>query len=114
MRSNIARTRCSGSAPDGGPLVVMRRRVALGLLAALELRQEGDHVVELLGVLLLERGEGRHGRGRVDQRARDGLARDAAGDLGQLRPRTVVAVLADLVTRQAARLRDDLLAGVEL
>src|SRR6188508_180858 len=110
MRSNIARTWGSSSVPLDGPSVLV---IALGR-RLLELRQEPDHLSELLGRVLREVRERRHRRGRVDQRALDRLAGQTGADLGQLRARPVVAVLADLVARQAARLRDHLTALLEL
>src|SRR3954471_17396597 len=71
MRSNIAST--CGSARR--PAELMPR----GLLQA---RQEVDELVELLGVLLLQRRERRHRRGRGDQRPRE---RPAGGGLAGAR-----------------------------
>src|SRR4051794_18696744 len=79
-----------------------------------ELTEEGDEVVELLRRGLLQARERRHRGGRVDERARDRRGRRARGDVGQLGPRPVVAVLADLVACQAARLADHELARLEL
>src|SRR4051794_37076298 len=107
MRSNIART-CGSSRVPGArpPRLVMRARLLESALVAgpAALAEEGDEVVELLRRGLLQAGERRHRRGRVDERARDCLRRQARGDVGQLGPRPVVAVLADLVARQPARL----------
>src|SRR5919201_4508719 len=104
MRSNIARTCCSGSVPARDPLVVMRGEGSRrALLAALELGQERDHVLELLRVALLEGRERGHGRGGVDQRPGDRLPGHAVRDVGELRPGAVVAVLADLVAGPTPR-----------
>src|SRR3954453_3410611 len=99
MRSNIARTCGSDIVPDRGvpPLTLTRG-------SALELRDVRHQGVELVRRALLQTGEGRHGRGGVDERARDGLRGQAGADLGQRGPRAAVAVLADLVAGQAARL----------
>src|SRR3954452_3409722 len=117
MRSNIARTWGSSRVPGARPprLVMWARLLESALVArAAELTEEGDEVVELLRRGLLQAGERRHRRRRVDERARDRLGRKARGDVGQLGPRPVVAVLPDLVARQAARLADDELARLEL
>src|SRR4051794_26679932 len=99
MRSNMASTCGSASRP-----AVLMRTVLL------EAREERDELVELLGVLLLQRRERRHRRSRVDQRARDRLAAQPRPDLREGRPRSGVAVLADLVAAETARGRRDLLA----
>src|SRR3954463_15323702 len=101
MRSNIARTCCSGSVPAWTPSTEA---------TLLQLGEEADEGVELLGRQALER---RHRRRRVAQRRGDGLRRELVGHVGQGRPGAVVAVLADLVAGQAARLPDDELAGLE-
>src|SRR3954449_11128731 len=94
----------------------MRARLLESALVprAAELAEERDERVELLRRALLQAGERRHRRRRVDERPRDRLRRQPRRDVGQLRPRAVVAVLADLVARQAAGLADDELAGLEL
>src|SRR5919197_6217218 len=97
MRSNIARTCGSSRVPAWGPRVLMS--VARSA-AALELRKEVHHRVELLRRLLLQRDERRHRRGRVDERPRDRLLGDAVRDMRQLRAGPAVAVLADLVAGQ--------------
>src|SRR5919106_3125078 len=110
MRSNIARTWRSSRVPGARPprLVMWARLLESALVAGpAKLAEERDEVLELLRRGLLQPGERRHRRGRVDERARDRLRRQARGDVGQLRSRPVVAVLADLVARQAARLADD-------
>src|SRR4051812_12782917 len=99
MRSNIAST--CGSARR--PAELMPR----GLLQA---REESHELLELLRVLLLERSERRHRRGRVEQRARDRLTPEARPDLSKRRPGSGVAVLADLVAAQTAGRRRHLLA----
>src|SRR3954468_15168023 len=104
MRSNIARTCPSSRVPAGGSVMA----------GSAQLREEVDEVVELLGVVSLEAGEGRHRRRRVHQRPRDRLAGQARADLGQVRARAPVAVLADLVAGQAAGLRGDELARLVL
>src|SRR5438105_5644605 len=102
MRSNIARTWSSGRVPPRAaatpPSVMGRTGLALP-----ERAQEVDQLVELLGVLLAQLLERRHGRSRVDQRAGDGLAGQTRADGRQLRSRPVVAVLADLVAAKTAR-----------
>src|SRR5829696_1909098 len=106
MRSNIARTCASGSVPERAPAAP-----ATGdLLAALELPEVRHHGVELLGLVLLQRAEGRHGRRRVDERARDALGGEPVGDLREVWAGAAVAVLADLVAGKAARLGGHLLA----
>src|SRR3954462_15272826 len=110
MRSNIARTWGSSRVPGARPpRLVMRARLLESALVAgpAELAEEGDEVVELLRRGLLQAGERRHRRRRFDQRPRDRLGRQARGDVGHLRPWAVVAVLADLVARQAAGLAND-------
>ena len=71
-----------------------------GLL--LQLREEGDERVDFSSRQVLER---RHRRRRVVQRARDRRRGSRAPMSRQVRPGAVVAVLADLVAGQAARLR---------
>src|ERR1700756_5297302 len=100
MRSNIARTWPASRVP-----LPSLRRAATGAL--LELREEGDDVLELFGRQVLER---RHRLRRVHQRARDRLPRQPVADLRQVRPRAGVAVVADLVAGEAARLGDRRLA----
>src|SRR5215213_5123612 len=99
MRSNMAST--CGSARRPAELIPG------GLLQA---RQELDELVELRRVVLLQRGERRHRRSRVDQRARDRLTPEARPDLSQRRPRAGVAVLADLVAAEATGRGGDFLA----
>src|SRR3954467_12344205 len=101
MRSNIAST--CGSARVPRPAAFTTREL-------LQRRQEVDELVELLGVLLLHRRERRHRRRGVHERARDRLAAEPSPDFGERRPRSAVAVLADLVAREAARGRSDVLA----
>ena len=96
--------RVAGTARTGG----------LGHLLAVERAEEGDEIAELLRLVL---GHGRIGRhdARPDlERARDRGRVQAGADLGQLRAGPVVAVLAELVAGEAARLGGDQLAGLEL
>src|SRR5919106_3474144 len=117
MRSNIARTCVSGSVPDAGvpPLIWSCASSGLGpvgsgsLLLALERRYVLDELVELLGVLPLERRIGRHRRGRVYERARDCVRPESSPYLGQVGS-DGVAVLADLVAAEASRGGRDLLS----
>src|SRR5438445_11509431 len=105
MRSNIARTCAASSLPactPGGGVDAIRGAPALGRAATvplLELGQEVDDRIELLRRQALEI---RHRRCRVDKRARDPLARQARGDVREIRPGPCVAVLAELVAGQAA------------
>src|SRR5919199_3197280 len=117
MRSNIALTWGSSRVPGARPPgFVMRARLLEPALRArpAELAEERDERVELLRRALLQAGERRHRRGRVDERPRDRLGRQARGDVGELGSGPVVAVLADLVARQAAGLTDDELARLVL
>src|SRR5207248_8551137 len=125
MRSNIARTWPASGPPEDGPgaggsgdVARARRRAAVPVPAPswagiagtlLQLPKEGDHGCELLGRQVLER---RHGRGRVHERARDPLARQPRRDMREIGSGTGVAVVAQLVARQAAAAGDHLLAGV--
>src|SRR5688572_14307407 len=95
MRSNIAFTWMSGSVPDAGvpPLT--------SALVGLQRRDVIDELVELLGVLALERRVRRHRWRRVHERARDRVLSERVADVRQVRPERV-AVLADLVAAQAA------------
>src|SRR3954454_20175407 len=114
MRSNIARTCGSSRVPGARPPRLVIPATLLGSLAAAELPEEGDQRVELVRRGALQPGERRHRRGRVDERARDRLRWQAGGDISQVGARPVVAVLADLVAGEAARLADDELALLEL
>src|SRR6187551_1473440 len=117
MRSNIARTESAGRVPV--PAAMSRESLAAlfagvvldpTLVLALERREEVDHRRLLL---LGQAREGRHGSGRVVECAPDrALVQDGA-DLGQVRTE-VTAVLADLVTREAAGLGHGDLARLEL
>src|SRR5215210_12429 len=99
MRSNIARTCSSGRVPAApGPAI----RPLLMSRPLLERAEEVDQLVELLRVVLAELRVRGHRRGRVDERARDRLARQPCADLRELRAGPAVAVLADLVAAQAA------------
>src|SRR3954453_11395460 len=104
MRSNIART-----CPSSG--VPLRAAELNRLLVALELRQERD---ERLLLLRRQVPVGRHRGRRVLERALDRARGQLGADVGQVRARAVVAVLADLVAREAAGLRRDLLARLVL
>src|SRR3982751_3153398 len=99
MRSNIASTCGSASRP-----AVLMETVLL------EARQEGDELVELLRVLALQLRERRHRRRWVHKRARDRLTAEPGADVRERRPRSRVAVLADLVAAEAAGRCDGLLA----
>src|SRR3954454_21381803 len=110
MRSNIARTCGSSRVPGARPPRLVMPATLLGSLAAAKLPQERDERVELVRRGALQPGERWHRRGRVDERARDRLGRQTRRDVGEVRARAVVAVLADLVARQAARLADHELA----
>src|SRR4051794_4682039 len=118
MRSNIARTWPSGSVPvraaaegiagDGSAAAVLTLLCAGAGAARLLVRpaQRRQEVHERRLLLLRQTGEGRHRRRRVLQRAQDGAGQQLVADVGQVRSWTVVAVLADLVTGQAAGLGD--------
>src|ERR1035441_788206 len=114
MRSNIARTcpacsfpACLPSDVEGAPRGAPARwRAGMGRLLAQ--REEIDDRCELLRWQVLERG---HRRRRVHERASDPLPRQSRGDVREVRPRSGVAVVADLVACKAARLRHHLLAG---
>src|SRR3954471_22055490 len=111
MRSNIARTCGSSRVPGARPPRLVMPETLPG---PAELSEERDERVELVRRALLQPGERRHRRGRVDERPRDRLGRQPRRDVGEVRPRPVVAVLADLVTCETARLADDELALLEL
>src|SRR5918995_3234382 len=112
MRSNIARTCPSSSVPGLGPATLGGVGTGLRVAAlALELAEERD---EILLLLLRQLGVGRHRRRRVLQRAHDRRLRQHAAYVSQLRSRPVVAVLADLVAREAAGLGGHQLAGLVL
>src|SRR5690348_16122665 len=74
--------------------------------------ERGEEIGELVELLRRKFAEGRHDTGANFDRADDRRARDALGDVGQFRPGAVVAVLAQLVTGEAAGTGDDLLAGL--
>ena len=74
----------------------------------LQLGEELSHLLELLRRVLRQALERGHRRRRVDQRPLDRRRGQPRADLGQVGAGAVVAVLADLVAGQAARLRDDL------
>ena len=109
--SGHTRPRCGRTSRAPGPPPALPAPVAARGERArprlLELRQEVDDRFELLRRQVLER---RHRRRRVHERARDRLAREPRADVRQVGPGPGVAVVADLVARQAARLGDDLLA----
>src|SRR5215212_3748008 len=100
MRSNIAWTWGSESVP-------LRASLMRVLLQRAEVV---DERLEVLRLALLEARVRRHRRGRVDQRALDRLARKVAGDVGEVRPRARVAVLAHAVAAEAAGRRHHVLA----
>src|SRR3954447_17370298 len=101
MRSNIARTCPSARVPLFA--FTFRWLLAGRVAAALERGEEVDQG----GLLLLGQPlEGGHGRGRVLERAPDRGRLQLVADVGQVRTRAVVAVLADLVAGQAAGLGD--------
>src|SRR6478735_4840339 len=98
MRSNIASTCSSGSVPfcAAGPAAaesLMALRLEDKRLSA-QLAEEVDQSSLLFLRHVLE---ARHRRRRVVQRALDRLLGQARADLRQVRPGTVVAVLAELV-----------------
>src|SRR4051812_34507027 len=113
MRSNIARTWPSGSVParaasEGIPgggsaaavCTLLGARPGAGRLLARP-AQRGEELDQRRLLLLREAGEGRHRRGRVLQRAQDGARQQLVADVCQVRPGAVVAVLPDLVAREA-------------
>src|SRR3954453_11626328 len=106
MRSNIARTCGSSRVPGAPPPRLVMPETLLSPVAA-ELPEERDECVELVRRGLLQPGERRHWRGRVDGRPSDRLGWQPRRDVGEVRARAVVAVLADLVAGEAARLADD-------
>src|SRR3954447_12602587 len=110
MRSNIARTCGSSRVPGAGPPRLVMPATLLRPGAAAQLAEECDQRVELVRRALLQARERRHPRGRGDERPGERGGGQSRRDVGQVRPRPVVAVLADLVARQAARLADDELA----
>src|SRR3954447_24025785 len=114
MRSNIARTCGSSRVPGARPPRLVMPATLLRSLAGAQLPEERHECVELVRRGLLQPGERRHRRGRVDERPRDRLGWQARRDVGEVRARAVVAVLADLVAGEAARLADDELALLEL
>src|SRR3954452_1106282 len=136
MRSNIARTCPSGSVPERAAAEGISPRSRSGAVAAfgtlpdvpaatllalsprtvacLLTAQRGEEVHEVLLLLIGQAGEGRHRRGRILERAFDGPRQQLVADVGQLRARAAVAVLADLVAGEAARLRHHELAGLEV
>src|SRR5690348_8048921 len=105
MRSNIARTDSAGSVPVPAAI-----RVPLAALAA----QRGEEVDERLLLVLRHPAERRHRGGGVLQGAPDRALLELEADVGEGRAGTAVSVLADLVAGQAAGLRGDLLALLEL
>src|SRR3954463_12553661 len=105
MRSNIACTWFSGRVPE----LMASFLLVLGLQGC----DVVDELVELLGVLLLQRLEARHGRRGVDERPRDGVGAEPVADVGQRWPERV-AVLADLVAAQTAGRSSDLLPLLKL
>src|SRR3954452_9159705 len=121
IRSNIARTESAGSVPVPAPIAALSAgrldaAAALTLDAALDrgALQRGQEVDERRLLVLREGPEGGHRGGRVLERAPDGALLELVADVGQVRAGTVVAVLTDLVARQAARLGRDELALLEV
>src|SRR3954470_13931739 len=106
MRSNIALTCDSGRVPLRAVPTPPREASVTGLPQRAE---EVHEVIEPLRALLLQPRERRHRRRGIDERAGDGLARQAGADLGQVGSRAGVAVVADPVTAEAARSGRDLL-----
>src|SRR2546421_6745743 len=76
--------------------------------------QRGEEVREVVELLRAQVLEGGHDARPDLQRAEDRRPRDAGANVGQLRPRPVVAVLADQMTGAAARLSGHLLARLVL
>src|SRR6266516_3420983 len=74
--------------------------------------ERGEEVSELVELFRRQVPEGGHYARADFDRANDRGARDALRDVRQLRPRPVVAVLAQLVAGEAARRGDDLLAAL--
>src|SRR4051812_25388003 len=126
MRSNIAWTWPSGRVPvraasegisGSGSAAAVRALLrvgagATGLLLGSAQGREELHERRLL--LLRQAGEGRHRRRRVLQRAQDRARKQLVADVGEVRPWTVIAVLADLVAGEAARLGHHQLARLEV
>src|SRR5215207_10766672 len=106
MRSNIARTCPSSRVPLRAPELTAGALLAAGSVA-LELRQERDEVALLLRIQVPVGGHRRRG---VLQRALDRAGEQLGSDVRQLGPRAVVAVLGDLLAREAAGLRHHELA----
>src|SRR3954451_4713140 len=100
MRSNTARPCPSSRVPERAA-ELMGAWLLAAADVALELPEEGHEG----GLLLLRQVPvGGHRGGGVLERAADRRREQLLTDVGQLRPRPAVAVLADLVTGQAARL----------
>src|SRR5919108_2355634 len=116
MRSNIARTWPSSRVPLLGPATLgAAAATGLGVPAALRLALQLPEESDQRRLLLLrELAIGGHRRRGVLERALDRRRREDVADVGQLRPRPVVAVLADLVAREAAGLRGHQLARLVL
>src|SRR5829696_4193263 len=76
--------------------------------------ERGEEVRQLVELLRRQVAEGRHDAGADFHRAQDRGAGDRGGDVGELGPGTVVAVLAQLVTGEAAGAGDDLFASLVL
>src|SRR6476619_2629021 len=115
MRSNIVRTWAANSGDSGdGRLIASARAGSVSAFiearlpprrpapsgppgaawaALLQRREEVRHVVELLPREVLEGG---HDAGARLQRAQNRVARDAGADVGQVRARARVAVVAQL------------------
>src|SRR4051794_32580288 len=123
MRSNIARTESAGSVPV--PALMCRRSLAagrLGAAAALALDaallgaalQRGEEVDQRRLLVLGKVAERRHRRRRVLERPADRALLELVADVREMRARTVIAVLADLVAGQAAGLGGDELALLQV
>src|SRR5919206_2772118 len=109
MRSNIARTCPSSRVPLRTPVLIVA--LLAGRAVPVQLGEERDQRVLLLRGQVPERG---HRGGRVVQRSPDRRRLQLVADVGEVRTRAVVAVLPDLVARQAAGLRNDELARLVL
>src|SRR3954451_17359193 len=77
---------------------------------AARLIERGQEVGQLFDLLRRQFAEGGHDARADFDRADDRSPRDPGGDVGQFRSRPVVAVLAELVTGEAAGTGHDLLA----
>src|SRR6478736_9562402 len=89
-------------------------RAGSALSAAAWLLQIGEEVGDLVELLLPQTLEGGHDARARHERAEDRRARDARPDMRQIGRQGAVAAVADLVARQAGRLRDHELARLVL